>query len=118
MCVGRPLTEAELLSVCHSELGHPVREHGLILRRVVAGKQKRSKQLANIFGEQPPVNQRISPTSPKDLPAVSSSDYETDPYLKSGDQTSKKTKRASTISILNGLGVKDPERAIDRLALR
>ncbi|KAJ7808199.1 hypothetical protein B0H14DRAFT_2871053 [Mycena olivaceomarginata] len=33
---GEPLSEAEVLFVCYALPNHPVREHGLTLRRVVA----------------------------------------------------------------------------------
>ncbi|KAJ7452387.1 ste11-like protein [Mycena galericulata] len=74
---GEPLSEAELLSVCHAPPNHPVREHGLTLRRT-----------------------GISPRA--DPP----------PREKFLGATTKATRRASSISILSGLGVDDPERAL------
>ncbi|KAJ7172449.1 ste11-like protein [Mycena filopes] len=71
---GEPLSEAELLSVCHAPPNHPVREHGLTLRRT-----------------------HPSPNRGK--------------FLSPGT-TSKATKRVSSISILSGLGVDDPERVL------
>ncbi|KAG5727994.1 Protein kinase byr2 [Termitomyces sp. T112] len=73
---GTPLTEAELLSICHAPPENPWREHGLIVRRLPKVKRH------------------------DDRGAMSSS-------------TSRATKRASSISILSGLGVRDPERALD-----
>ncbi|CAK5277694.1 unnamed protein product [Mycena citricolor] len=73
---GVPLSEAEVLSVCHAPPNHPVREHGLTLQRT-----------------------GLYPESTSDG--------------KSLGLTSKATKRASSISVLSGLGVHDPERALD-----
>ncbi|KAF8163339.1 hypothetical protein B0H34DRAFT_672360 [Crassisporium funariophilum] len=70
---GQPLTEAELLSICHAP-DHPTREHGLTLRRL----------------------RRVDDRSSS--PSASSM---------------RNTKRASSISILSGLGVRDPEKALD-----
>ncbi|KAG6874181.1 hypothetical protein C0995_003727 [Termitomyces sp. Mi166 len=73
---GTPLTEAELLSICHASPEHPSRERGLIVRRLP--KAKRHDDRGAMAGP-----------------------------------TSRATKRASSISILSGLGVRDPERALD-----
>ncbi|PPQ86844.1 hypothetical protein CVT25_012563 [Psilocybe cyanescens] len=70
----QPLTEGELLSICHAP-DHPTRENGLVLRRI--RRDDRSS----------------SPSS-----AISST---------------RSTKRASSISILSGLGVTDPEKALE-----
>ncbi|KAG1756726.1 Pkinase-domain-containing protein [Suillus paluster] len=93
---GKPLSEAELLAVCHSSTDDPVKERGLTLRK--SGRTKRSKDLQRIFGENPPRN--ISPTSPIIPPRPSESDHELDADT-------------STISVLSGLGVRDPEKALD-----
>ncbi|KAF5365591.1 hypothetical protein D9758_003321 [Tetrapyrgos nigripes] len=69
-----PLSEAELLSVCHAPLEYSPRDNPLILRKI----------------------SRLRSPSPKFL-ALSRNN----------------TKRASSISILSGLGVRDPERALD-----
>ncbi|KAG9318895.1 Pkinase-domain-containing protein [Chiua virens] len=89
---GKPLSEAELLAVCH---GPPdsIKEQGLTLRRT--GRTKRSKALARIFGEDP-------------------SDQFT-ALRTEAQRTNKAIKRASTISILSGLGVRDPEKALESL---
>ncbi|PPQ72592.1 hypothetical protein CVT26_003695 [Gymnopilus dilepis] len=68
-----PLTEAELLSICHAP-DHPTRENGLVLRRI-----------------RRPEDRSGSPTS----------------------TISTNTRRASSISILSGLGVPDPEKALE-----
>jgi mitogen-activated protein kinase kinase kinase len=70
----QPLTEAELLSICHAP-DHPTRENGLILRRTRRADDRST-----------------SPAS---------------------TTTSRNTKRASSISVLSGLGVPDPERALE-----
>ncbi|KAF8077912.1 ste11-like protein [Lyophyllum atratum] len=82
---GTPLTEAELLSICHAPPDHPTREHGLTVRRFAKARRYDDRGVAS------------SPA----------------PKLLSPGQTSKSTKRASSISILSGLGVRDPEKALD-----
>ncbi|KAG1803815.1 Pkinase-domain-containing protein [Suillus plorans] len=111
---GKPLSEAELLAVCHSASDDPVKGRGLTLRK--SGRTKRSKDLQRIFGENPPRN--ISPTSPSIQPRPSESDHEPDPGMilnidDSQGQKARAIKRASTISVLSGLGVRDPEKALD-----
>lgn len=80
---GEPLTEAELLSICHAPPDHPTREHGLTLRRL----------------------RRLDDRSASPSPGQVRSS--------TPNQTSRSTKRASSISILSGLGVHDPEKALD-----
>ena len=82
---GKPLTEGELLSICHTRPDHPSREHGLTVRKI---KTKRYEDR----------NGSSSPAQGKFLNASTAS---------------KSTKRASSISILSGLGVSDPEKALD-----
>ncbi|KAG0707708.1 Pkinase-domain-containing protein [Suillus ampliporus] len=111
---GKPLSEAELLAVCHSSSDDLVKERGLTLRK--SGRTKRSKDLQRIFGENPPRN--ISPTSPIIPPRPSESDHELDVDIApkiddSQGQKARAIKRASTISVLSGLGVRDPEKALD-----
>ncbi|THH17820.1 hypothetical protein EW146_g3073 [Bondarzewia mesenterica] len=119
---GTPLTEAQLLAVCHAPPDDPAREHGLTLRRT--GKGKRSKALAQIFGENPPApGQRNSPTSPLFVgPKLSTGEEDEDGNLLSPShgsfaatqaQAAKKMKRASSISVLSDLGVRDPEKALE-----
>lgn len=124
--IGKPLSEAELLVVCH---GPPdsIKEQGLTLRRT--GRTKRSKALARIFGEDPPIPspRTSSPTSPArnafPLPGsrqsaldepdadIPLSEYAT--TIGDSQKTNRSIKRASTISILSGLGVRDPEKALE-----
>jgi mitogen-activated protein kinase kinase kinase len=105
---GRPLTEAQLLAVCHASPNDPARERGLTLRRV--SKAKRPKPMDYGTSTQ---GQAASPTGfafPSKPP-----DHEDDDLLsttKSGT-TPKRLKRASTVSVLSGLGVEDPERALE-----
>ncbi|KAF8910967.1 hypothetical protein CPB84DRAFT_1763028 [Gymnopilus junonius] len=75
-----PLTEAELLSICHAP-DHPTRENGLVLRRI-----------------RRPDDRSGSPTS----------------TISTG--TTRSTKRASSVSILSGLGVQDPEKALEPIS--
>ncbi|KAF7338272.1 STE11-like protein [Mycena venus] len=89
---GEPLSEAELLSVCHAPPNHPVREHGLTLRRTFIGARRSGSEGGG---------GSASPSRGKFLGVGSSS-----------GTTSKAAKRASAISILSGLGVDDPERAL------
>jgi mitogen-activated protein kinase kinase kinase len=93
---GKNLSESELLFICHAEPDNPAREHGLTLRRI--GKPKRSKVLERYFGEPPP-----RPSSPNII---------ADSMANPDARTVKQMNRASSISILSGLGVPDPERAL------
>ncbi|TFY79407.1 hypothetical protein EWM64_g4602, partial [Hericium alpestre] len=115
-----PMSEAELLAVCHAPPDDPAREHGLTLRRT--GKAKRSKALAAIFGEAPPPPGQQSPTSPLFVgPNLPTGHEDADGNLLtpghtrtfSEAQAAKNMKRASSISILSGLGVRDPEKALE-----
>ncbi|KAF9464737.1 hypothetical protein BDZ94DRAFT_1190676 [Collybia nuda] len=81
---GALLTEAELLSICHSSPDHPTRKLNLTIRRITKRFDDRSES--------------SSPAPGKLFPPA---------------QMSKSTKRASSISILSGLGVRDPEKALD-----
>jgi len=101
------------MSICLAPPDNPVRENGLTLRKV--GKAKR-KGLAQIFGD---AGQRSSPTSPRFLgPKFPTGEDGSllSPGLDSSfndSQVARSTKRASSISILSGLGVRDPEKALD-----
>ncbi|KAF9265418.1 Pkinase-domain-containing protein [Marasmius fiardii PR-910] len=74
-----PLSEAELLTICHAPADHPTREHPLILRRIARQR-------------------RYEPPSPIKF---------------SNGKGLGSTKRASSVSVLSALGVRDPERALD-----
>ncbi|KAK0459762.1 ste11-like protein [Desarmillaria tabescens] len=79
-----PLDEAALLSYCHASLDHPARDKPLSLRKIAKARRE----------------DRNSPPSPPHGRFL-------------GGQTPKSTKRASSISILSGLGVRDPEKALE-----
>ena len=99
---GRPLTEAQLLSVCHAPPNDPARERGLTLRRI--SKARRPKAIG--YGV------ATSPTGfvfPSKSPGHEGDDLSsTNP-----SPTPKRLKRASTVSVLSGLGVEDPEKALE-----
>jgi mitogen-activated protein kinase kinase kinase len=102
-CTGRPLTEAQLLSVCHAPPNDPARERGLTLRRIT--KAKRPKAIG--YGV------ATSPTGFV-FPSKSSGHEGDDPsYTNDPSPTPKRMKRASTVSVLSGLGVEDPEKALE-----
>ncbi|EIW85155.1 Pkinase-domain-containing protein [Coniophora puteana RWD-64-598 SS2] len=112
------LSEAELLAICHSPIDEIMKDHGLYLRKT--GRGKRSKALARIFGEEvpAPIPRNVSPTSPAvpSRPSPSADDDDTPLSafnLPDSMGRSKAIKRASTISILSGLGVRDPEKALE-----
>ena len=100
---GRPLTEAQLLSVCLAPPNDPARERGLTLRRIA--KAKRPKAIG--YGG------ATSPTSfvfPSKSPAHEGDDPSS---TNNSSPTPKRMKRASTVSVLSGLGVEDPEKALE-----
>ncbi|CAE6459585.1 unnamed protein product [Rhizoctonia solani] len=115
---GGPLSEAEILSTCHADPKHPTREQGLTLRNVRRGQHQK---LTNFFGETPPgpVGQ-MSPTSPTYSigPRIHTSQDEEGPQLTPSSLkfpttgtpviSNKSMYRASTISIMSGLGVDPP----------
>ncbi|KZT67747.1 Pkinase-domain-containing protein [Daedalea quercina L-15889] len=92
---GSPLTEAQLLSICHAPPDDPSRENGLTLR---------------LIG-------RKGSTPRSGSPAVGVYGSEED-LLNPGrvSMSTKATKRASSISILSGLGVPNPEKALETAA--
>ena len=106
---GRPLTEAQLLSVCHAPPNDPARERGLTLRRVTKAKRPR----AIGYGVSTHGGQAASPTGFV-FPSKSSDHEGEDPSSTNNlSATPKRLKRASTISVLSGLGVEDPEKALE-----
>ena len=126
---GRPLTEAQLFTTCHLPTNDLVGDHQLTLRRIGA-RGKRSKPLHQIFGETPPIPATPGFCEPKFLVlqverSLNSmkaypEDEDIPPSPKfdrtfSTDQADlenirhRKAKRASTVSVLSGLGV-DPDK--------
>ncbi|KAH9926195.1 uncharacterized protein B0H18DRAFT_876670 [Fomitopsis serialis] len=90
-----PLTEAQLLSICHAPPDDPSRENGLTLRLI--GRRGHS------------------PSSRSGSPAVGARGNDDDEFLAPNrmPMSTKATKRASSISILSGLGVPNPEKALE-----
>ncbi|EMD38387.1 hypothetical protein CERSUDRAFT_113546 [Gelatoporia subvermispora B] len=89
-----PLSEEQLMSVCHAPPDDPMRENGLILR--MAGTSRRSMA--------------TSPTT-----SVFSGTHEglLTPEPQTAQPTSRAMKRASSVSILSGLGVPIPEKELE-----
>ena len=115
--LGKPLTESELLSICHSDMKDTARER-LIIRRAL---KTHTRKLRNFFGESPPSpGQQTSPTSPTYTvgPRLNTRLDDDDRYESSGltpssgtatarpgGGASRKMHRASTVSIMSSLGV-------------
>ena len=103
----KALSDNELMAICHAPQPHdPLRERGLTLRRIpnhLPGEDGRRvpprsgrHKLEAFFGERMPVNQMLAPpASPREGEGDAGS------ITISG----KKMKRASTVSIMSGLGV-------------
>ncbi|KAF8610126.1 Pkinase-domain-containing protein [Ceratobasidium sp. AG-I] len=111
---GGPLSESQILAICHADPKHPTREQGLTLRNV---RKVHSRKLANFFGETPPEpGVQTSPTSPTYIvgPKLQSGQDEDGTLLTPSSlkfpssatqgMSSKRMDRASTISIMSGLG--------------
>ncbi|KAG8940832.1 ATP binding [Tulasnella sp. 424] len=105
----KPLTETELLNICHSDSNSPARDR-LILRRI-----RKGSKLHAFFGEQPPPRPlRVSPTSPTFANRIkdNSDNFGNGSLAVPGrnsptprpNANSKKMHRASTVSIMSGLG--------------
>ncbi|TFK55044.1 Pkinase-domain-containing protein [Heliocybe sulcata] len=110
----RPLSEAALLSVCHADPDDPARQRGLTVRRT--GKAKRSKQMAHIYSEQSVTSSPTTSLFSSNRP--STDEEEGSSHLSPSDARPPEAqrvfnKRASSISVLSGLGVKDPEKVLD-----
>ena len=128
---GQPLSEADLLAICHADVSNPSREHGLTLRRYIPPRKNVNK-LEHFFGELPPsTSTQISPSSPPKLsniptprPALAIPDSDepaprTNPRSMSPSETitnsmsqsaaNKKLARASTVSVMSGLGILPPD---------
>ncbi|KAG8733179.1 ATP binding [Ceratobasidium sp. 423] len=114
---GGPLSETEILSICHADPKHPTREQGLTLRNVRRGQ---TQKLVNFFGEAPPgAGGQMSPTSPtytigpklhmpeEEGPQLTPSSLKF-PTTGTPVTSSRRMDRASTISIMSGLGVDPP----------
>ncbi|KZO95856.1 Pkinase-domain-containing protein [Calocera viscosa TUFC12733] len=109
----KPLTEAELLAICSSP-NHPAREHGIYLKQVTSTQHASAQaaKLAHFFGESVTSVQgaQTSPTSPTYVIGPrgldSNGEFNTlvPPYGVGTPKTSKQLKRASTISVMSGLG--------------
>ncbi|KAG9103245.1 ATP binding [Ceratobasidium sp. 370] len=112
---GGPLSESQILAICHADPKHPTREQGLTLRNI---RKVHSRKLDKFFGETPPgPGVQTSPTSPTYTvgPKLQSSQDEdgasftpSSLRFQPGAQLnigSKRMDRASTISIMSGLGV-------------
>lgn len=124
--VDAPLTETELLAICHADPSNPAREAGLTLRRYATPVKKPSNKLEHFFGERPPLEASQSSQSgvPKlSLAIPSENDYRAAPSAPSsassgGGATAtasasppvrtaeqKRMARASTVSVMSGLGI-------------
>ncbi|KAG8901078.1 ATP binding [Tulasnella sp. 403] len=113
---GNPLTEAELLALCHADASNPARDK-LTLRRI--RKVGPLTKLTAFFGEHPPPPPlQLSPTSPTfNVPSARQTPRIEDQAGNSlaipgngspparPNAGSKKMYRASTVSIMSGLGV-------------
>lgn len=105
----KALSDNELLAICHAPQPHdPLRERGLTLRRIpnhLPGEDARKvpvrsgrNKLEAFFGERMPVAQ-MQPAGPGS--GVNADEEDAGSVTISG----KKMKRASTVSIMSGLGV-------------
>ncbi|KAK4688917.1 mitogen-activated protein kinase kinase kinase, partial [Tremellales sp. Uapishka_1] len=100
----KPLSEAKLLGICHAHRdGTSMRDHGLVLRRTK--KLSNRKNMETFLGENPPPP--MSPASPVTYYGgprlgISGQNEMLTPSKSAG---SKKMKRASTVSVMSGLGV-------------
>ncbi|KAG8690836.1 ATP binding, partial [Ceratobasidium sp. 395] len=105
---GGPLSESQILAICHADPKHPTREQGLTLRNI---RKVHSRKIDKFFGETPPQpGVQTSPTSPtytvgpkfqgEDGASLTPSSLRFQPGVQS-----KRMDRASTISIMSGLGV-------------
>ncbi|CAE6418691.1 unnamed protein product [Rhizoctonia solani] len=113
-----PLSESEILSICHADPKNTTREQVMTLRNV---RQKQQQKLANFFGVTPPgAGVQMSPTSPTYTigPRILTTQDEEAPqntpsslkFPTTGTPvtSSRRMDRASTISIMSGLGVDPP----------
>ncbi|KAI6028744.1 Pkinase-domain-containing protein [Pisolithus orientalis] len=94
---GKPLSEAELLTVCRGP-PDPLKDQGLTLRRTAKARRNKS------VGRDPDEERE---TEAQKFPSSSASS------VSQTGQRAKAIKRASTISVLSGLGVRDPEKVLE-----
>ncbi|QRV86100.1 mitogen activated protein kinase kinase kinase [Ceratobasidium sp. AG-Ba] len=113
---GGPLSESQILAICHADPKHPTREQGLTLRNIRKGHTY-SRKLDKFFGETPPgpgiqtsptsptytVGPKLQPSLDEDATLVTPSSSRFQPGTQG--MSSKRMDRASTISIMSGLGV-------------
>ena len=99
----KPLSEASLLGICLSHRdGSAMREKGLVLRRT--RQQKYRKNMEEFFGDTPPP--ATSPKSPTYYgPRLGRSEENATEMLTPSKAGQKKMNRASTVSVMSGLGV-------------
>ncbi|OCF37577.1 STE/STE11 protein kinase [Kwoniella heveanensis BCC8398] len=98
----KPLSEANLLGICLSHRdGSAIRDKGLTLRRT--RKLQNRKNMKEYLGEAPP--QPMSPTSPTPFSGPRFGDAHLLTPIRSASGASKKMNRASTVSVMSGLGV-------------
>ncbi|CAE6510510.1 unnamed protein product [Rhizoctonia solani] len=113
-----PLSESEILSICHADPKNTTREQGMTLRNV---RQRQQQKLANFFGATPPgAGVQMSPTSPTYTigPRIYTTQDEEGlqntpsslkfPTTGTPVTSNRRMDRASTISIMSGLGVDPP----------
>ena len=108
LILAKPLSEANLLGICLSHRdGSVIREKGLVLKRKT--KPQYRKNMEVFFGETPPPP--MSPTSPTYMAGPRLGTRVADPAMLSPSRPSrsKKMNRASTVSIMSGLGVQMPD---------
>ncbi|CED83961.1 ste11alpha protein [Phaffia rhodozyma] len=107
----KPLTAKELVQVCQVPFDSPTRQSGLILKRI--RKLHNRKAMEAFFGETPPVPEsptlQIHQTNKHARHPVDHKDGSAFYSGSSGSgltrSSSKKMNRASTISVMSGLGV-------------
>lgn len=94
---GSPLSEAQLLSICHASPDEPIREHGLTLRPIKRPRASPTSPYLAAFpkasGSTDTVNEMLVPPVDHSAPTPGT----------------KAFKRASSVSILSGLGVQIPD---------
>ncbi|WRT65025.1 uncharacterized protein IL334_001966 [Kwoniella shivajii] len=101
----RPLSEADLLGICLSHRdGTSIRDKGLTLRRT--RKLQNRKNMKDYLGEAPP--QPMSPASPTPFSGPRFGEH-ANLLTPVKSAASKKMNRASTVSVMSGLGVPMPE---------